>query len=156
MEKTLEDWIKKVTKKQEILGGLSICPHAKKAYESGKIYWSYMSEEPEAFIFRYIEIAQYFDLIVFFNDSKKLTMDDLKRIINNLQPHLPDLVFLPDHPDNPGMINGLNTDNEVYPAILVQPKKALLEARENLKKTKYYDYWSDEYKKEIWSYGDES
>jgi hypothetical protein len=50
----------------------------------------------------------------------------------------------------------LYTGNGEYPVILVQPKNKLLEARSSLEKTNYYSYWSEEYKKEIWSYGDES
>ena len=44
-----------------------------------------------------------------------------------------------DHPDDPGFINGINTSNQVYPVILAQPKSSLNDAREALKRTKYYD-----------------
>ena len=153
MEKDLIEWIQHISQAKDELGGFSICPFAKKAFEEKKVFWSYIDYEPEAYILRYIEATPEFELIAFYNLSKNLTDEDLKNVISKLQSKRNDLIFLKDHPNNPGIINGVSTSNGKYPVILVNPRKSLEEAREKLKKTKYYDYWSEEYKNEILSYG---
>ena len=153
MEKDLINWIQRISEKKDELGGFSICPFAKRALEEKKVFWSYIGQECVAYILRYIESTTDFEVIIFYNLKKNLTDNDLKVIISKLQVKMPDLVFLKDHPDNPGFINGVNTSNNEYPTILVQPRNKLEEARNKLLKTKYYDYWSEEYKKEIFDYG---
>ena len=149
------DWIQRISKPMDELGGFSVCPFAKKALEEKKIFWSYIGYECEAYILRYIEVTPEFEVVAFFNLKGNLTDKDLLSIITKLQVKRPDMVFLKDHPDNPGFINGIETGNKLYPTILVQPRNKLIEAREKLKRTKYYDYWDEDYKKEIWSYGNE-
>ena len=155
MEKDLISWVKRISEKKDELGGFSVCPFAKKALEEKKVFWSYIGAEPEAYILRYIESTPDFEVIVFYNLKKDLTDDDLKSIISKLQSKRSDMIFLKDHPDNPGFISGVNTSNGEYPAVLVQPRAKLVEAREKLLRTDYYNYWSDEYKQEILGYGNE-
>ena len=155
MEKNIIDWVNAISKSRKELGGFSVCPFAKKALNDKKVFWSYIGPEPEAYILRYIEATPDFEVIVFFNLGKSLTDDDLKSIISKLQAKRNDMIFLKDHPDNPGFISGVNTSNGEYPAVLVQPRAKLIEAREKLLRTDYYNYWSDEYKQEILGYGNE-
>lgn len=156
MEEDLKKWIDRVSIKQPELGGLPVCPFAKKGVENRKVSYANIYKDPRAFMLNFIEIVNDFELIIFYNEDKTLTDDELKCIIKDLQVVRPDMIFLKDHPDTPGHINGINTGNGVYPIILVQPRDKLEEAREKLKKTKYYDYWDEDYLKEIWSYGSES
>jgi len=156
LEESLKKWIDRVSETRNELNGFSICPFAKKSSEEHGIFWSYIEDHPEAFMLRYLQILPVFDLVVFIDKTKTLTNDELLCIMDNLQKVMPELIFLKDHPDYPGYINGVSTSNGVYPIILAQPRDKLLEARERLKKTKYYDNWSEEYKNEIWSYGNES
>lgn len=155
MEKDLTDWIQRITQNLDELGGFSICPFAKKAMQDKKVYFSYFSEyEPVKHITSYVETTPNdFELVCFVCTSKDLTNDQLIDIMNKLQNKLPDMIVLKDHPDEPGFINGVNTGNGEYSLILVQPRQKLEVARELLKRTKYYDYWSEEYKNEIWNYG---
>ena len=153
MEENLISWVQRISEKKDELGGFSICPFAKKALEDKKIFWSSIAYECESYILRYIESICDFELIVFYNLSKNLTDEDLLNLISKLQSKRSDLIFLKDHPENHGFINGLNTGNLEYPVILVNPKDRLIEARNKLLKTKYYDYWSEEYKNEILNYG---
>ena len=153
MEKDLIDWIQRISERKDELGGFNICPFAKKALDDKKVFWSYIGQECEAYILRYIEATPDFEVIVFYNLKKNLKDDDLKSIIAELQSKRNDMIFLKDHPDNPGNINGVNTSNNEYPTILVQPRVKLEQARDKLMKTNYYDYWSEEYKKEILNYG---
>lgn len=153
MEKDLINWIQRISERKDELGGFNVCPYAKKALEDKKVFWSYIGQECEAYILRYIEMTPDFEVIVFYNLKKNLTDENLKDIINKLQSKRNDMIFLKDHPDNPGFISGVNTSNGEYPTILVQPRDKLEEAREKLLKTNYYDYWSEDYKKEILNYG---
>ena len=161
MEENLKKWAERVIQRRPELGGMSICPFAKKGLKENKIHFFkiYASIPPQTWIMGFLtklnELDD-FDLAIFYDVEKVLTNDDLYRIIKDVQPCWPDIVLLKDHPDDPGFINGIYTGNGAYPIILAQPKSKLLESREILKKTKYYDYWSEEYKNEIWSYGSES
>jgi hypothetical protein len=157
LEENIIAWVKRLSQKRDELGGFSICPFAKKALEDKKVFWSYIGYEVEDYISRYMEAnTEDYEVIIFFNVTKNLTNQDCIDIIGRLNKSFSDIIFLKDHPSEPGFINGVSTGNEEYPIILAQPKGKLMVARNTLKKTKYYDYWEDEYKKEIWSYGDES
>ena len=154
MEKDIIEWVKRVSKKRDELGGFAICPFARKALKEKKIYWSFIGYEPAAYISRYMEMMnEDYEVVLFYNLKKNLTNEDCIELINNLNKKFPNIVFLKDHPDNPGFINGVNTSNGEYPVIIAQPKGKLIDARLALEKTKYYDVWSEEYKKEILSYG---
>lgn len=159
MEKVITDWVKKVSERRDKLGGFQICPFAKKAFEDKKVFIYEINEEPETYILSYIKTFNSiydFELIIFVNTINKFTNDELLDLISKLQAKRDDLIFLKDHPADPGFINGVNTGNGHYPIILAQPKDKLLSARESLKKTKYYDNWSEEYKNEIWNYGEKA
>jgi hypothetical protein len=156
VEKDIIGWVKRISMKRDKLGGFAICPFARKALKEKKIFWSFIGYEPKAYISRYMEMMnEDYEVVLFYNLKKNLTDEDCIELINNLNKKFPDIIFLKDHPDNPGFINGINTSNGEYPVIIAQPKGKLQEARLALQKTKYYDSWSDEYKKEIWSYGSE-
>lgn len=156
MEENLRKWIDKVIKKRPEIGGMAICPFAKKGVEEKKVYFYSMTGDPKDFILKCVDNVMHFELIAFYDETKTLTDDGLKCIIEDLQKIRHHMIFLKDHPDSPGYIKGLYTGNGEYPVILVQPRDKLESAREKLKKTNYYDFWSEEYKKEIWSYGSES
>ena len=156
MEKDITRWVKTISKKRDELGGFAICPFARKALKEKKIFWSFIGYEPSAYISRYMEMMiEDYEVVLFYNLKKNLTDQDCIELINKLNKKFPNIVFLKDHPDNPGFINGINTSNGEYPVIIAQPKGKLQEARLALQKTKYYDSWSDDYKKEILSYGSE-
>ena len=156
MEKDLINWIQRISERKDELGGFNVCPYAKKALEDKKVFWSYIGQECEAYILRYIEMTPDFEVIVFYNLKKNLTDENLKDIISKLQSKRNDMIFLKDHPDSPGFIQGLNTGNGEYPIILAQPTDKLLSAREKLNKAGYYEYWDEKYKEEIWGYGHKS
>ena len=109
MEKDLITWVQRLSEKKSELGGFNVCPFAKKAMEDKKVFLSYIGFESESYILRYIESTPDFEIIVFYNLIGNLDDEDLKNIISKLQSKRNDLIFLKDHPDNPGYINGVNT-----------------------------------------------
>ena len=155
MEKDLKEWIDRLSTFHSELDGFNICPFARKAQENDGILIGYIGYESIDYISRFIESSSDYEIILFYNLEKNLTDSDLIDIITSLQKNYPSLIFLKDHPDNPGMINGVETGNKKYPIILAQPKDGLIKARNKLKKSKYYDKWTDEYKNEIWGYGND-
>lgn len=162
MEKDLIEWVRRLSERRDELGGFSICPFAKKAMEDKKIFMEKVKFNPVPHIREYMEYLNGFGndsyevAIFYFDDVKFVTNEDLLIIIKELQRTDKNRIYLKDHPDDPGYINGVITGNQKFPMILVQPAAKLKEAREKLKRTDYYDNWSDEYKHEIWSYGNES
>ena len=159
MEKNLISWISHISSRKDELGGFAICPFAKKALEENKIYFYYIDNDPVQQISTYMDGFNQnmgYEVILFYDVEKKLSDDDCTDAINQLNKKNSDTIFLKDHPDSPGFINGISTGNGEYPIIIAQPKEKLLQFREALKKTPYYDVWDEEYLKEIWSYGNES
>jgi hypothetical protein len=157
VEKNISDWVDKVSEKRPELDGKAICPFARKAYDDGKVFWSYINYEAEMYIESYIDsFKQDYELIAFINLGKNLTNDECISIIKSLNKKYSEIIFLKDHPDDPGYIKGLFTGNGEFPIILAQPKDKLNLARQKLLKTGYYKFWDEEYRKEIWSYGYES
>jgi hypothetical protein len=60
-----------------------------------------------------------------------------------------DYKFIADHGKTNTFINKIQSNNGKYNLVLVQPRKDLTEARINLAKTSYYDYWDENYLKEV-------
>ena len=95
-----------------------------------------------------------YEVIAFFDTHNQLSNSACIDIIDLLNSKKTNIIYLKDHPDDPGYIQKIYTGNGKYPCILAQPKDKLFRARESLKKTDYYDYWSESYKNEIWGYGE--
>lgn len=132
------EWIQYLSKPQENIGGISVCPFAKNAK------------------YKIVEVDE--QTVVLPDSETDLVIHVLPDTIsqNNLSSHCKalnesyvDYVFLPDHKDRKTFINGVRTNNDAYNLILCQPKEKLIKARESLMKTDYYKYWSKEYLKEI-------
>lgn len=156
MEKSLDEWINRISENRPELGGMAVCPFAKK-YKTQYVPGAEIGCLPYGYIVEYMNKNGHkeHEITVFINKLKNLSNEECIGLANKLNEKFPNYIFLKDHPDDPGFINGINTGNQKYPIILAQPKKSLKDARESLKKTKYYDYWTEEYKKEIWMYGSE-
>lgn len=165
MEENLINWIKHLSQKRDELDGFSICPFAKKAMDEKNVFYDYINQKHTYFIEEHIikklqeiESTNDIEVMVFYNTHKDLTDEQLTCIITNLnnKREYSGYIFLKDHPDRPGIINGVCTGNGQYPIVLAQPRKKLMAAREILKNSRYYDNWSEDYKQEIWSYGNDS
>ena len=127
--KDIQDWIISLTKPRNELGRFSACPYARfSKYEIEKRSISDLA--PLAGV----EVA-----IFVLEDS--LTLNDLLEACRALNEAYPDYIFLDDHKDDPSFINGVQTNNGKYNLIICQVKEKLLNAREELHKTRYYSYW---------------
>jgi hypothetical protein len=132
----IENWIKEVSVVRPELGGFAICPFAKKA--------NYKILE--------IDIDKIYpikglDVVIYV-----LEEDDLETInwwVDFYNNKYKDWLFFEDCASYDTFIGGVQTNNGKYNLILGQPKEKLKKFRDILKKTDYYNYWSDDYYKEI-------
>lgn len=138
----IEKWINRITTP---IDGYQICPYAKKAKYLIFEHEDMLSMQMKAAFYNYTE-----DLIICIPTDKYMTVDRAKYIEYNINKTASNTVVLLDHPEDPGYIDGVCTGNGKHIVFLIQPKKELLEAREHLKTTSYYDKWTEEYKNKIW------
>jgi len=136
----INDWIERISKPADLLGGFSICPFAKSTdYSVHETDGSDINPPPWDFeLIVYVLPTHYTDIEVI-------------NIANEYNKIYTDMIFLPDPKDRYTEINGLQTNNGVYNIILCQWRDNLEKARSKLKNTTYYTYWAEEYLKEIMS-----
>jgi hypothetical protein len=134
----IEDWVQRISKPTDLLGGFSVCPFAKGAeYSVHKTDGSDISPPPWDF-----------ELIIY-QLPDNYTIDEVNAIAAEYNKIYTDMVFLPDPKDKFTEINGVQTNNGEYNIILCQWRDKLDLARTKLKKTTYYTFWAEEYLKEI-------
>jgi hypothetical protein len=134
----IKDWVSRISKPTDALGGMSVCPYAKGAeYELIETDGSDISPPPWDF-----------ELIIYVLPIE-YTEDEVIAIANEYNNLYPDIVFLPDPKDRYTEINGVQTNNGEHNLILCQWRDKLNSARQKLKNTEYYRYWAVEYLDEI-------
>ncbi len=134
--KAVEEWIQRVSQSRSELGGFSVCPYASKA--SYKIVECDIDK---------LELLSNYDILIYIVNESLL--EEINKWIEHYNEEYSDWIFLEDCATYDTFINGVQTNNGSLNLILAQPKKDLLKAREALKKTSYYSFWSDEYYNEI-------
>ena len=72
MEKSLKDWYERIVIKRPELGGMAICPFAKKGVEDKKAFMYPIGNDPKEFILKKIEDVKCFEIIVFYNENNEL------------------------------------------------------------------------------------
>jgi hypothetical protein len=137
IKKNIEEWISEVSKLRPELGGFAICPYASKSKH--KIV--------KCNVFDIIPEDGY-DVLIFVVESE-LSVDALKNWVSVYNEEYPIWKFFEDSSIQNTYINGIKTNNDHYNLILAQPKEKLKRYREILSKTNYYNYWSNDYLKEI-------
>jgi hypothetical protein len=136
----VEDWIQRISQPADKLGGFSVCPYAKGAeYEIIDTDGSTINPPPWDFELIIYKLPDYYS---------EQEVCDIASEYNKLYP---DIVFLPDPKDRYTEINGVQTNNGEYNLILCQWRDNLNKTRDKLKNTSYYQYWAEDYLKEILS-----
>jgi hypothetical protein len=137
IQKDIDKWISRITKKQKRLEGLAVCPFAvKSGYDLIITDGTEINLRPNAEITVCVLPQHY-------------SQEDLIKLANEYNNKMPEMVFLPDHKDRRTEINGVQTNNGSHNLILCQKRTDLCEARNKLKNTNYYEFWNKEYLKEI-------
>ena len=130
-------WIKSVSEVRPEIGGFAICPFAKQA----------KYDIIECSAFEIIPNSEY-DLNIYVIESH-LTLDQVQNWVEIYNEEYPTWKFFEDCACYDTFINGIQTNNGKYNLILAQPRAKLRKFREILAKTNYYNYWSNDYLKEI-------
>ena len=130
-------WIDQLSKIRPELGNFAICPYASKANFSiidNKL--SQIVPKPD------------FDVVVYVVEDN-ISAQFLYDAVDDYNRNYPEYKFIPDHGKTKTYIQGIQTSNGLYNLVLCQPRKELTEARKNLARTDYYNYWDKSYLKEV-------
>ena len=134
----ITDWIERLSKPREELGGMSVCPFAKGSeYEVIETDGSDINPPPWDF-----------ELIIY-KLPNEYSINELAELAAEYNDIFPEMIFLPDHKDRETFINGVATNNGKYNLILCQWRDNLNKARSKLEHTKYYSFWDQTYLEEI-------
>jgi hypothetical protein len=136
-EQHILTWISYVSKSREELKGFSVCPFSSRS--------NYKIIECSAKEIKPIEGYQVIIYIV----EDHFDIDNVEYWVKHYNKQYPEWKFFEDCKSYDTYINGIQTNNQKYNLILVQPKEELREYRKKLSKTSYYDLWEKEYLKEI-------
>lgn len=118
-----------------ILGeeNLPLCPWAKKSILEGSVdFWE--EEDPE----NLVPLPEGIKVRIVSLPEKSI--EEILEIRDRCSKKFSEWVFLDSHPDDEETIGGIKSVFK-SPLILIQSRKELLEAREILKKGRYYSYW---------------
>lgn len=130
----IQGWIDHVSRPQEKLDNLSVCPFAKKVrYEIVNAELNQLAVP-----------ATEFKLIIYILPDTVSEVEMTARCMQLNDQH-PDYVFLPDHQTKRTYIQGVLTNNCKYNLVMCQPKAEIEKGRESLLKTKYYTFFDDNY-----------
>jgi len=143
MHTDIENWIMNVLSKPEkVFANLPPCPFAKKAWAENKV---------DVLIFTSLEqmemhLQNLKEVMIF--RFENISAEELQNISKDYNNKYPNLLFLEEHPDLVETFDGLVV-NQGTSMLIVQDRKELEDARKQLKKTGYYDNWSEELKDRI-------
>ena len=112
---------------------IPLCPWAKKSIIEGSVdFWE--NESPENLIPLPEEIKV---RIVHMPNKSPEDLVVVRNFCNTLDS---EFIFLDSHPEDSDLIGGIKSVS-ILPLIIIQRRKELEEAREILKRGKYYNYW---------------
>lgn len=112
---------------------IPLCPWAKKSILEGSVdFWE--GESPENLIPLPEEIKV---RIVHMPNKSPEDLIVVRNFCNTLDS---EFIFLDSHPEDSDLIGGIKSVS-ILPLIIIQRRKELEEAREILKRGKYYNYW---------------
>lgn len=130
-------WIQRVSELRPELGGFSICPFAKQS--------KYDIIECKASEIMPIEGYEVLIYVV----ENEFNLERVQEWVQIYNKRYPKWKFFEDCASYDTYISGIQSNNGKYNLILAQPKEKLRKFREILAKTNYYNYWSNDYLKEI-------
>ena len=112
---------------------LPLCPWAKKSILEGSVdFWE--GEDPE----NLVPLPEGIKVRIVSFPGKNI--EEILEIRDRCSKKFSEWIFLDSHPDDEETIGGIKSVFK-SPLILIQSRKELLEAREILKKGRYYSYW---------------
>ena len=144
----IEDWILDfLSKPNEVFDNLPPCPFAKRAWLDGNV------EVKEFVSFNDLRRdLRHWDkevVIYLFQTNILPTCSDLEILSKSFNDQYPEFLFLEETLDLIEDVGGVIVNQGELCMMIVQKRKEVEEAREELKKTGYYDNWTPEMKERI-------
>lgn len=136
-EAYIHEWIKEVSKVRPELGGFAVCPYASDS-KSLIVETSIDDVVPKSG----------YDVIIFIIEDF-WRPSQIVKWVNIYNEKYPYYKFFEDVSTRNTFINGVKTNNDKYNLILCQSKKKLTAIRKKLAQTDYYNYWTEDYLKEV-------
>ena len=144
----LQDWILGyLSKPNPVFNGMPPCPHAKKAWLDGNVE----VKEFQSFASMRKDLDEWNKEVVIylFQYTTLPRCGELESLSSKFNEQYPDFLFLEESPDLVEDVGGVIVNQGDLCMMIVQKRKEVEEAREELKKTGYYDNWTVEMKDRI-------
>ena len=146
-------WSKDFIEKPNVnLGNLPVCPFAKKTREDNKLKVIEVKQGKD-FLNKVVSECQSFgnyDVVIVACDDMYITADDLNNYVHALNKVFvkEDVYLIASYPDDE-VVDFLESadfepDNEFY-MVLIQSYQKLEDGSSSLRKTNYYEHWSNDY-----------
>jgi len=136
-EAHIREWIHKVSILRPELGGFAVCPYASTA--KYKIVECQIDD---------IEPIEGYDVVIFIVEDYH-SVEDILEWVESYNKIWEDWEFFEDCAEKISFVGEIQSNNGLYNLILAQPKAKLRQFRKILSNIKYYDYWDDDYMREI-------
>ena len=136
-EAHIREWIRKVSILRPELGGFAVCPYASTA--KYKIVECQIDD---------IEPIEGYDVVIFIVEDYH-SVEDILEWVESYNKIWEDWEFFEDCAEKISYVGEIQSNNGLLNLILAQPKAKLRKFREILGNTKYFDYWDDDYMREI-------
>jgi len=130
--------------------GMPPCPFAKKALLTDRIEVIVVDNDTDFKLTKGI-LSEGNDVVAYVFDPTTVTPAGLTNIAVSLNNKSPELIFLEDHPDETEQVQDFVCNQGKYACIFGAVRDGVLEAREYLKTTDYYNNWDEDYKQTVWS-----
>ena len=144
----IEDWVLNfLSKPNSAFDNLPPCPYAKKAWLDGNVE----VKEFQSFASMRKDLDEWNKEVVIylFQYTTLPRCGELEALSSKFNEQYPDFLFLEESPDLVEDVGGVIVNQGDLCMMIVQKRKELEEAREELKKTGYYDNWTEEMKERI-------
>ena len=145
-ETRLQNWFDMLTKPSEAFGGFPPCPFAKSAFLRKKV--EVIEYDNFSQITGLMSQPWTKEVVIFVIDNQ--SADDVTKLAEKCNTIYPDFLFLEEHPDLVEEVGGQHLNSGMV-LLLVQLRKELEDARNELKGTPYYDKWTNELKERIFN-----
>ena len=138
-------WTQHLSKPQDGLGGLSVCPYAARArYKILDRVKKPINFEQDQHLLETVDVLLYLK-------EFRMKQSQMYLLCDQLNDAHKEYVFLADHWETETKIKNVRTNNGLYNLILCQKRSKLENARKFLRSKNYYDYWSKKYLKDVMS-----
>jgi len=146
MSSKIAEWVLGLTKGQEALSGMPICPYAKQAYLSKTYDVKDISYSDIIQSIETADLSRYQVVVLCVLDYLNYPVDalvDRTKELNSLY-NSKDIVILDNDPRTPLILNGVKTTYDDCYLWILQPLADLNEKSKQLMKTPYYSHWTQE------------